>query len=255
MNISIVVPMFNEAENVPRIRAELQPEVDELTRLHEVDVVLVDDGSTDGTFDELARAFSSTGGPQLRFEIVRHRTNQGLGAALRTGFASCAGDVIVTVDSDGSYEFSEISALLFCLDPDVDLVTASPYHPNGNVEGIPAFRLLLSRGCSLGYRLLLDRQIHTYTCMFRAYRRSVIDNVEFESDGYLAVTELMVKAMLHGYRAVEYPAVLRKRSLGTSKANIARTIRDHLRFQASVFLKRSNPESLIGEPEGNRAST
>ena len=247
--------MFNEAENVPRIHFELQPVVDELTRLHEVDVVLVDDGSTDGTFDELARMFSALGGPQLRFEIVRHQSNQGLGAALRTGFASCAGDVIVTVDSDGSYEFSEISALLLCLDPNIDLVTASPYHPNGRVEGIPAYRLLLSRGCSLGYRLLLDRKIHTYTCMFRVYRRSVIDNVVFEGDGYLAVTELMVKAMLMGYRVVEYPAVLRKRSRGTSKANIARTVRDHLRFQTSVLLNRSNPESLMHEPEGNRAST
>ena len=91
--------------------------------------------------------------------------------------------------------------------------------------------------------------------MFRAYRRSVIDSVVFESDGYLGVTELMVKAVLQGYRAVEYPTVLRKRSIGSLKANIARTIRDHLRFQTSILLNRSNPESLVREPEGNRAST
>jgi len=247
--------MFNEVENVPRIRDELLPVVEELAKLHAVEVILVDDGSMDSTREKLDGAFSELGDPNLRFEIVSHKVNRGLGAALRTGFALCSGDVVVSVDSDGTYPFNEISDLIFCLEPDFDLVTASPYHPNGSVEGVPAYRLLLSRGCSLGYRFLVDRQIHTYTCMFRAYRRGVIDNVVFESDGYLGVTELMVKAMLQGYRAAEYPAVLRKRSIGASKANIVRTIRDHLRFQTSILLNRSNPESLVQEPEGNRAPT
>jgi dolichol-phosphate mannosyltransferase len=67
----------------------------------------------------------------------------------------------------------------------------------------------------------------------------VIERVPFESDGFLAGTELMVKAMLSGYRVVEYPSVLHRRAFGASKAKIARTIWAHLKFQSSVLLHRS----------------
>jgi dolichol-phosphate mannosyltransferase len=66
----------------------------------------------------------------------------------------------------------------------VDIVTASPYHPHGGVVGVPLFRLVLSQGSSLIYRLLVDRNIHTYTCLYRAYRREVIDSIQFVSDGF-----------------------------------------------------------------------
>ena len=179
MKLSIVIPFFNEAGNVPRLQRELLPVVRELAVLHHVEVILVDDGSTDGTHTALATAFMGATGPHLQFGIAWHRDNRGLGAAIRTGFASSSGEVVVTADSDGSYEFGEIPALTSCLEPGVDIVTASPYHTNGRVEGVPAYRLLLSRGCSLIYRLLVDRKIRTYTSLFRAYRRTVIENVPF----------------------------------------------------------------------------
>jgi len=252
MKLSIVVPMFNEAENVPRIRAELLPVVHELAQLHDVEVILVDDGSTDGTGVRLASAFKHLGGAQLRFVFLRHQTNCGLGAALQTGFAASIGDAIVTVDSDGGNAFREIPSLLSYLTPGVDIVTASPYHPGGRVEGIPAYRLLLSRACSLGYRLLVDRRVHTYTCLFRAFRRSVIESLAIERAGHLAVTELLVKAMLQGYRVAEYPAVLRRRSLGSSKVNLIRTIWDHLRFQAFLALARMTVRPLASQPERHK---
>ena len=115
MNLSIVVPMFNEVENVPRIRDELLPVVEELAKLHVVDVVLVDDGSIDSSREMLDEAFSELGGSNLRFEIMSHEVNRGLGAALRTGFAACSGDVVVGVDSDGPYPFNEIPDLIFLL--------------------------------------------------------------------------------------------------------------------------------------------
>ena len=104
--------------------------------------------------------------------------------------------------------------------------------------GVPEYRIILSRGSSLIYRTLVDRRLHTYTALFRAYRRHVVKNITFESDGYLAGTELMVKAMLMGYRVTEYPAVLHSRVFGASKAKLARTVLAHLRFQSAVLLHR-----------------
>jgi dolichol-phosphate mannosyltransferase len=130
------------------------------------------------------------------------------------------------------------------LTPEVDIVTASPYHPEGGVVGVPAYRLFLSRGSSFVYRILVNWHVYTYTCLFRAYRSKVIKNIHFESDGFLAGTEILVNAMLKGYRVAEFPAVLHRRMYGVSKAKIAQTILSHLRFQGWVLLYRM--QSMIG---------
>jgi dolichol-phosphate mannosyltransferase len=244
MDLSIVIPCYNEAENVPRIQRELIPVVSELAKNRSLEVVFVDDGSSDGTWQALVNSFGNE--PQVSVRFERHEFNRGLGAALRTGFAAAGGEVIVTTDSDGTYRFSEIPILLEHLQPDVDIVTASPYHPRGGVAGVPAYRLILSRGSSAIYRLLVDWRTHTYTCLFRAYRRQVIDHVPFESDGFLAGTELLVNGMLLGYRVAEYPTVLHSRLLGTSKAKLIRTIRAHLRFQTRILLHRLNLAPIVG---------
>jgi len=245
MDVSIILPCYNETGNVPKLQREFLPVVLDLAKTRSVEVIFVDDGSTDGTGDALLDTFGQSDNGQVSFQFQRHPTNRGLGAALRTGFAATQGEVIVTTDSDGTYKFSEIPKLLAYLGPGVDMVTASPYHPDGSVVGVPAYRLVLSRGSSMIYRLLVDWQIHTYTCLFRAYRRQVIEDVSFESDGFLAGTELMVKCMLMGYRPAEYPAVLYTRLWGSSKAKIMRTILAHLRFQWQVLLHRLSPAQGI----------
>jgi dolichol-phosphate mannosyltransferase len=245
MDLTIIIPCYNEAGNVPKLQHEFLPVAVELAQTCSVEVVFVDDGSTDGTGQALLGAFDHGGQGQVLFQLESHPTNRGLGAALRTGFAAARGEVIVTTDSDGTYEFSEIPGLLSCLRSGVDMVTASPYHPDGGVLGVPAYRLVLSRGSSTIYRLLVSRQIYTYTCLFRAYRRQVVENVPFQSDGFLAGTEILVNGMLMGYRAAEYPAVLHARVWGISKAKIARTILAHLGFQARIPLHRLGLRQLV----------
>jgi dolichol-phosphate mannosyltransferase len=248
MDLSIIVPCYNEAENVDKIRSELLPVALELTHTRSLEIIFVDDGSTDDTWQMLNHTFGSIRELPLEIRFERHEVNRGLGAALRTGFDAAGGQVVVTTDSDGTYEFSEIPKLLSCLTSDTDIVTASPYHPAGDVVGVPGYRLVLSRGSSAIYRFLADRRIHTYTSLFRAYRCQVVKDVSFDSDGYLAGTELMVKAMLTGYRVTEYPAVLHSRVFGASKAKLARTVLAHLRFQGGVLLHRLRLMQL-GEPK------
>jgi dolichol-phosphate mannosyltransferase len=243
MHISIVVPFYNEAGSVGRVQSELLPVAAQLARSGPIELVFVDDGSTDGSLAAFRDAIQPGPGVQVRFE--QHPQNRGLGAALRTGFAAACGEVMVTTDSDGTYAFAEIPGLLACLGPDVDLVTASPYHPRGGVDGVPGYRLLLSRGSSLIYRLLVDRRLHTYTSLFRAYRRALIDRVSFQSSGFLAGTEILVKALLLGFRAAEHPAVLHSRAAGVSKAKLARTTLAHLRFQSLVLLHRLGLRPLV----------
>jgi dolichol-phosphate mannosyltransferase len=255
MDLSIVIPCYNEVENVPKLQEEFLPVALGLAETRSVEVVFVDDGCTDGTWEALHEAFGADAQPDARataiaFRFERHTANRGLGAAMRTGFAAARGETIVITDSDGTYKFSEIPALLSCLAGDIDIVTASPYHPSGGVAGVPAYRLLFSRGCSALYRLLADWRVYTYTSLFRAYRREVIQNVTFESNGFLAGTELMVKGMLMGYRVAEYPAVLYRRAYGESKAKIKRTVLAHLEFQARVLGHRLGLKPMVEGVKG-----
>ena len=245
MDLSIIVPCYNEVDNTPKLRDELFPVVAELARTRSIEVVFVDDGSMDGTWQALTDTFGHLSEPGVAVRFERHEVNRGLGAAIRTGLAVACGEVVVTTDSDGTYKFSTIPALLSHLAADVDIVTASPYHRAGGVVGVPAYRLILSQGSSTIYRLLVDWRVRTYTCLFRAYRRAVIENISFASNGYLAGTELLVKAMLMGCRVAEYPAVLHARAFGASKAKIVRTILAHLDFQRRVLLHRLHALSLV----------
>lgn len=234
MQLSLVIPCYNETESIDQMREQLGAIRSDLERRGPFEVVFVDDGSSDDTYEKLSKAFSDW--PSVM--IVRHDRNRGLGAALRTGFGHARGDVIVTTDSDGTYPFTTIPAMLNMLRPGIDVVTASPYHPKGGVDGVPAYRLAFSKGASFLYRVFVNPRLHTYTAMYRAYRREVVERIPTTSDGFLMVTELMVGALLAGYRVAEFPAVLRVRRYGQSKARVWQITRSHLRYQAHVLLQR-----------------
>jgi dolichol-phosphate mannosyltransferase len=230
MNLSIVIPCYNEALNVETLRARLMPVVQELRGARSVELVFVDDGSTDGTAALLEQAFAG----EQDIQIISYAPNRGLGGALRAGCAAAGGELILTTDSDCTYAYEEIPGLLKQLTPDVDIVTASPYHRDGGVENVPRYRLFFSQGASLCYRLLVSPRIHTYTSLFRVYRRSALAQISWQADGFLAVAEMLVVGMLRGLRVAEYPTVLRVRRYGQSKARVLQITRSHLRFMARV---------------------
>jgi len=172
MDVSIVIPCCNEEDSVPDLVTKLFPVVEQLRRDRTVEVVYVDDGSTDATYARLQEITAR----QTDMRIVQHPRNLGLGAAIRTGFSKAEGEVVVTADSDGTYRFDEIPLLLAYLKSDIDIVTASPYHRAGASKTCRTIALF-----SVGFILHLsdhvDRHISTYTALFRAYRREVTRRV------------------------------------------------------------------------------
>jgi dolichol-phosphate mannosyltransferase len=237
--LSIVVPCYNEADGIAGLATTLLPVAAGLAaRYGATELVFVDDGSRDDTWARLHELRRTTEMPGIEIRLERHKTNRGLGAALRTGFQAAAGAIVVTTDSDATYRFEEIPLLLERMTPGVDIVTASPYHPEGHVANVPGYRLVLSRGSSLLYRVLVRWDVHCYTALFRGYRREVVKTVPFAADGFLAGTELLVNAIQRGYRVAEYPTTQHARVHGVSKAKLVRTIRAHLRFQGSLLAGR-----------------
>lgn len=242
--ISLIIPCCNEEAGIPQLEKALPAVIAELSDYGPVEIVLVDDGSTDGTWDALGGLATRVPGVQL----VRHPMNYGLGAAMRNGFAHARGSIVVTTDADGTYPFTEIPKLLERLTTDTAIVTASPYHPAGGVDGVPRWRLVLSRGASQCYRTVLGRKentVHTYTSLFRAYRREILPYIMPEHQGFLAVAEILVRATLAGYPIAEYPTILRARRYGQSKARVVSITMTHLRLLVSLLLHRVHVRRAI----------
>jgi dolichol-phosphate mannosyltransferase len=210
--VVVVVPTYNERENLERIVARL------FASVPEANLLVVDDDSPDGTgkvADELAAADS-------RVHVLHRGSKAGLGSAYIAGFdwAVAAGyDVIVEMDADGSHPPEQLPRLLMAL-RHADLVLGSRYVPGGAVVNWPPSRELLSRGGNLYTRMLLGLGLRDATGGYRAYRRTVLEAIDYRqvaSQGYCFQVDLARRVVRAGYRAVEVPITFVERERGESK--------------------------------------
>lgn len=232
--VSVVVPLFNEADCVTPLMTMLVDLDAELADLCEFEFLLVDDGSTDGTAALLEEAIMG----RPNFRVIMHGRNRGIAAAIHTGVVRASSELVASIDADGSYDAVLLRQMLPLLTPEIDMVTASPYHPNGEVENVPQWRLWLSRRASGLYRLALKQKLHCYTSCFRLYRRSKIVDLEPENAGYVGVAELVWRLDRQGSHIVECPAKLRTRVAGQSKMRIFRASMRHLHLVTQIWRDR-----------------
>lgn len=232
--ISVVIPCFNEELSLPYLSNTLRSVESALEPDYQVELVFVDDGSTDRTWETLHRLF----GAKSNATFLRHTRNRGVTAGIITGIRSASANIVCSIDCDCTYDPHELTHMIPLLTDGVDLVTASPYHPEGQVRNVPAWRLSLSRTLSRLYRALLRQPLHTYTSCFRVYRRDAVLRIEVDRDGFLGVAELLGKLAIAGSVIVEYPATLEVRMLGRSKMKILRTIAGHLGLLVALTARR-----------------
>ncbi len=210
--VVMVVPTYDEASNLAWIVARLrraQPEVD---------VLVVDDGSPDGTGD-IADALA---GADPQVSVLHRVAKGGLGAAYLHGFAHAleAGyDVVGEMDADGSHQPEQLGALLGAL-LEADLVIGSRWVPGGSVVNWPLWRESLSRGGNLYVRLLLGIAVRDATAGFRLYRRTTLEKIDLasvRSTGYVFQTDLVARTLAAGLSVREVPIEFVERVRGDSK--------------------------------------
>ncbi len=235
--MAIVIPCYNETESLPHLAAALARLRSALAGQYQIELLLVDDGSTDDTVTRMQESFD--GEPDVT--IVRHETNRGIAAAISTGLAHAQAEIVASLDADCTYDPIQLVSMLRLMQDDVDLVVASPYHPQGGVKGVPAWRLGLSRTASRMYRCVLRNKLHTYTSCVRVYRRRSVVDVKLRNDGFVGVVELLWQLDRRGGKVVECPAMLTLRTFGCSKMRVARTMLGHFRL-----LVRASGASLVG---------
>ena len=193
-SVSVIVPAYNESSIILETLRSLVDYMHTLDDQYRWEIVVVDDGSTDGT-GYLAQQMA-TKVPRIR--VLRHRVNFMLGQALRTAFNSCTTDYLVVIDCDLSYSADHIGRLLETIErTQARVVIASPYMPGGRTTAVPMLRNLASRGANQILSIAASGRIRTLTGMVRAYDRRFIASLNLKAMGTEVNTEIIYKAQLY----------------------------------------------------------
>jgi dolichol-phosphate mannosyltransferase len=213
----LILPTYNEAENIEPFVAAVRDKLPSEAR-----ILIVDDGSPDGTGEIADRLAVEHEG----LDVLHRPRKEGLGPAYIAGFRAAlegGAGLIVEMDSDFSHEPAYLPRLLDAMDR-ADLAIGSRYVAGGGVGDWGPLRRAISRGGSAYARFVLGIEVNDATAGFKCFRREVLEAIDLDSvqsRGYAFQVELTYRALQHGFRVVEVPIVFRDRSRGTSKMSRA----------------------------------
>ncbi len=243
MRILVVLPTYNEAENITLL-------VPELLALP-LDICVVDDASPDGT-GRIADAWAAR---EPRVHVLHRAGKLGLGTAYVAGFHFALDrgyDAALTMDADFSHHPRYIPAMLEAIER-ADLVIGSRYVPGGDVQ-YPFHRRFLSKTANAVARVMLGLQPHDCTAGFRLYRAGVLQTVPIDavfSNGYSFLIEMLNLVQGFGFRIVEVPIIFADRTRGQSKISSAEIVR--AAYTVSRLTYRRLRDRLIGPPATRRS--
>ena len=226
MKTSLVVPAYNEEKGLPLVVQEYLDVVDE--------IIVVDDGSSDGTF-QAAKALA--GG---KTKVFRHEVNSGKVAALRTGVEHATGDIIIFTDADYTYPARYVPDLVREIEKGADLVLGARMQER---ENIPAFNRIGNNIFSFLATYISCMRIKDSQTGMRAFRRQMFDKLDVKAKGLEFETKMTVRAAKLGYKIVEVPIEYRER-VGKSKL---RPIKDGARMLAALFSVAYSETSLLSK--------
>lgn len=232
--VTVVIPCYNEEASLPYLANTLKS-VEATLAEYDLRFLFVDDASRDQTAGMLERLVAG----RPNYTLVRHERNRGVAAAILTGIQNARSEIVCSIDCDCTYDPHHLRGMIPLLAEGVDLVTASPYHPQGKVRNVPPWRLSLSKGASFLYRRVLRHKLWTYTSCFRVYRRSAVAEIKLKEGGFLGVAEMLGRLDLRGARIVEHPATLEVRIFGQSKMKTLRAVAGHLRLLLRLAVRRA----------------
>lgn len=227
MDISVVVPSFNERESLPELCSRIRRVMEENGFSYEV--IIIDDGSNDGSWDIILELAGEDG----NIHGLRFRRNYGKSAALYCGFGRASGDVVVTMDADLQDFPEEIPEMYRMIREDgYDLVSGWKQHRKDNAltKNLPSKLYNATARCFTGIRL------HDMNCGLKAYRNEVIKSIEVYGEMHRYIPYLAKNA---GFTAIgEKPVRHEKRKYGKSKFGVERFINGFLDLQSLWFLSR-----------------
>lgn len=223
LDLSVVIPIYNEAKNVEILYEKLEEVLSKLDKSYEV--LLVDDGSTDGTIDKLAEIRKRN----PKYKVIQFRRNYGQTAAISAGFDYATGDVIVTIDADLQNDPKDIPRILKKMEEGYDVVSG------WRKERKDPFltRIIPSKVANWLVSILAGIHLHDYGCTLKAYSKDVVKNVQLYGEMHRYIPAL---ASWIGINVTEIPVSHHKRKFGKSKYGLSRTPRVILDLITLKFL-------------------
>lgn len=214
----LILPTYNEAENIEAIVAAASDVLAGSTG-GGYKILIVDDGSPDGTGDIADRLAAE----REQLEVLHRSEKNGIGPAYLAGFAHAldgGAGYVMEMDSDFSHDPADLARLLQAVRGGADLALGSRYVPGGGVVDWGVLRRVISQGGSTYARLVLGLKVRDLTGGFKCFKREVLEAIHFDSvrsQGYAFQVELTYRAVLGGFRVEEVPIVFKDRELGQSK--------------------------------------
>jgi glycosyltransferase involved in cell wall biosynthesis len=220
--ISLVVPVYNEADNIVELLRSVEAALSE-----PYEVLLVYDFPEDSTLPAVTTMEPASPGVRL----IHNTLGRGVLNALRAGFLAAGGDVIVVMMADRSDEPADIAAMVKLVRHGADVVAGSRYVRGGQQVGGPWLKRTLSRLAGVSLHYLAGLPIRDATNNFRAYSRRVIEQIPIEGEVSFALAlELTLKAHWHGWRIAEVPTTWRDRTAGQSRFRLWAWLPNYLRW-------------------------
>lgn len=235
MNTAIIIPTYNEAENIEVLLEKILA-----LGLSDSKIIIIDDNSPDGTgkiVDSLSKKSKN------KILLIQRKGKLGLGSAYKEGFRIALrqnASVILTMDADLSHDPNTIPELLSEL-KESDLVIGSRYVEGGGIVGFPLWRLALSSVAQALCRFFLGIKVYDSTSAFRVYKAKVIKAIKpdsIKSEGYSFLIEVVFRTQKHGFKIKEVPIIFKARELGKSKVSqseILKALATVLRLKFSTF--------------------
>jgi glycosyltransferase involved in cell wall biosynthesis len=235
VNVSVVIPLLNEEESLPELAAQLK-KVLAVAAKEKYEVIFIDDGSTDGSFQVIRDLHRK----DSRFHAIRFRRNYGKSAALAVGFAEAKGEVVITMDADLQDDPAEIPHLIDKLREGYDLVSGwkkkrhDPFH-----KTIPSrfFNFVTSKASGI--------KLHDFNCGLKGYRKEVVKTLQVYGEMHRYLPAL---AHWDGFRVTEIPVTHHARRFGKSKFGFSRFFKGFLDLLTVLFTTRyvKRPLHLFG---------
>jgi glycosyltransferase involved in cell wall biosynthesis len=202
LNLTVIVPAYNEAGNIGQLVPAIRKVIGDDNEL-----IVVDDGSTDGTASEVDPALA---------KIARHEYNRGKGEAMKTGIRLAAGDVVLFMGGDGQDDPNEIPILLKAMEAGADFVIGSRFIGHRERGAITPLNFVGNRAATLLFNALYRQRLTDTQAEFKCIGREKLMAVDLVSTGYEIETEMLIRAIRSGYKIVEVPVTRYPRGHGTS---------------------------------------
>jgi len=231
ISFTIAIPLYNEKEGLQQLHQKLSKLVNDYSQSLDLTIFLVDDGSTDGTNILLHKLFKDD-----IYKIITHENNLNLGGFLQTAIKNCNSEYIGFLDSDCTYEPNLLIQMLDKINYGYEIVNASPFHPNGRIEGLSKIRKFVSYIANTAYRMIIRKNIYTSSSICKIYKVALLQNIQLKQKGFVSITELFIKSLLiNDIKHFEFPCELTLRKFGKSKIKFLPTIKSHLYLMIEVF--------------------